>query len=240
MDRETILNEIKRTAEGNGGIPLGTARFFAETGIRPSDWEGKYWARWGDAVIEAGYRPNALQGSYDDKWVIEKLVAVVRKLGRFPTVQDLKLEATREKDFPSENVFTRHFGKKVELVKSTIQYCTRKGGYDDVLSICNAALVEVQPESRGTREGQPEYGFVYLMKSGKYYKIGRTTAVGRREYELGIQLPEKAATVHTIRTDDPPGIEAYWHNRFRDKRKNGEWFELGAEDVNAFKKRRFM
>ena len=78
------------------------------------------------------------------------------------------------------------------------------------------------------------------MKSGRYYKIGRSNAAGRREYELAIQLPEKLKTIHSIRTDDPPGIERYWHRRFETKRKNGEWFDLNPLDVKAFRRRKFM
>jgi hypothetical protein len=100
---------------------------------------------------------------------------------------------------------------------------------------------EERPAKDSERTSEPEQaGFVYLLKSGRYYKIGKTNAVGRRERELAIQLPEKAETIHVIKTDDPSGIEEYWHKRFKTKRKHGEWFELSGADIQAFKRRKFM
>ena len=81
MDKQHIINEIRRIAEKNNGLPLGVGRFYAETGIRRADWFGKYWARWGDALVEAGYEPNKLQGPYEDEFLLEKLVSLIRERG---------------------------------------------------------------------------------------------------------------------------------------------------------------
>jgi hypothetical protein len=237
MDKQHIINEIKRTAEKNNGIPLGTERSYSETGIRKTDWYGKYWARWGDALVESGYAPNKLRGSYEDEWVIEKFISLIQELGRYPVMGDLRLKAKQDKNFPSHNVFSR-VGKKAELAKKIIEYCERKGGLNDIEEICKS-ITPSQEEYNISKE-QEVIGYVYLMKSGRYYKIGRTNAPGRREYDLSIQLPEKITTIHSIKTDDPIGIEAYWHKRFKEKHRNGEWFELSNEDIKAFKKRKFM
>ena len=238
MDKSHIIAEIQRTAEANGERPLGLARFKEETGIARSDWYGKYWARWGDALVEAGYSPNKLQGAYDDSWVLDQLVKFIRELGHYPVSGELRLKARNDSDFPHHNVF-RRLGRKAELAAKVIEHCKEREGYEDIIEICRPLA---QVKSRKARPSTDEFdiGYVYLIKSGKHHKIGRTNAVGRREYELAIQLPEKATTVHVIKTDDPAGIEAYWHRRFADKRKGGEWFDLTASDIKAFKRRKFM
>lgn len=97
---------------------------------------------------------------------------------------------------------------------------------------------EVDPDN-DTADG-PVPGYVYLIRSGRHYKVGRTNSVGRREYEIGLQLPERLTLVHQIATDDMVGIERYWHLRFASRRTNGEWFRLTASDVSSFQRRKFM
>lgn len=72
MDKQHILAEIKRTAEANGGVPLGLEKFFQKTGIKRSDWSGIHWVRWGDAIQEAGFTANHLQGAYNEEYLLEQ------------------------------------------------------------------------------------------------------------------------------------------------------------------------
>lgn len=240
MNKAQILDEIRRTAKANGDIPLGRSRFLAETGIRESEWSGKYWTRWSDAVREAGYEPNKKQQPFDEAWLLENLAGLVRELGHYPVVAELRMKAREDRSFPSHNVFSR-FGCKAKVGSALLTWCETNPGWSDVEAICAPLAEAASADDDGPiGDHEPGYDCVYLLKSGKYYKIGRSNSPGRREYELSIQLPERVKTVHTIKTDDPVGIESYWHQRFTDRRKNGEWFELRREDVSAFRRRKFM
>ena len=75
---------------------------------------------------------------------------------------------------------------------------------------------------------------VYLCQSDIFYKIGRTKDVCKRDKQIKLQLPFRCIQVHVIYTDDEVWLENYWHNKFDAKRRNGEWFELDADDVALF------
>jgi hypothetical protein len=203
--------------------------------------ERRYWARWNDALADAGFPPNQLQSRYADDEVLAVLVAEIRRLGRMPTRRELILRHRQDATIPSQGVFER-FGSKVALTNKIADYCQGHEDHQDVLEIIGPEIAKAaeQDHPEESPEDSASFGFVYLLKSGRYYKIGHTSDVGRRRYDLAIQLPEPVSEEHVIRTDDPVGIERYWHARFADRRKSGEWFELTRADITAFKQRKFM
>jgi hypothetical protein len=238
VDRALILAEIKRLAAENGGRAPGRGLFERATGIREGDWYGRYWVRWNSALEEAGFGPNAMQGPTPEGELLQHLALAIRELGRFPTRAELMMRRRADGDFPSDTVFARRFGGRSGAIGRLREFCLATPEFADV-----AELLEIPtPEAPASPRAEPvaEFGSVYMLKSGRNYKIGRSNAFGRREREITLQLPERAGTVHVIRTDDPEGIEAYWHRRFAAKRLNGEWFALSAEDVSAFRRRKFM
>lgn len=247
MDKKHIIDEIIRTAKENNGTPLGIKKFASETGIKPSDWLWKYWTKWGDAVTEAGFKPNKPKSAYDENALMERVISLIREISlnkeikKFPVQADFRMKSHNTKGFPCYKSF-RRLGEKPAIAQKILNYCKDNPEYQDVIEICKGVLTQSQERKKevDSEEAEPQFGFVYLMKSGRYYKIGRSDYVERRKYEIGIKLPEEPEIIHKIKTDDPGGIEAYWHKKFNDKRKGGEWFDLSSSDVKAFRRRKFM
>lgn len=238
MTREDILNEIRRTAKENGGKPLGKKRFELVTGIRPYDW-GKYWARIGDAHREAGLEANKLTSAYSDEFLMEQIISLIRDLKKFPTSPEMRIRHLENPRFPDSEVF-RRFGNKNSLVAKVYEYSQGKPEYRDIVKL-------LEPILPNNRVGEAmvsvldnkniRYGFVYLVKGHPgEYKIGRTNLVDRRLSELGATASIEQQLIHEIRTDDPAGVEIYWHTRFAEKRMKGEWFSLNPADVQAFRR----
>lgn len=163
MEKQHILEEIKRTAASNGGAPLGVARFLQETGIKLTDWEGRFWVRWGDALREAGFEPNQFNTAYDKTMLIESLVSLMRELGKFPVRRELQLKARADKSFPCANVFAR-LGSRQQLVKEIQEYCTNRAGYEDIVALCEPLAAGEHSSSNGEINSDDAFGFVYLMK----------------------------------------------------------------------------
>lgn len=236
-DKRHILAEIQRLAEANGGVPPGKRLFESETGIKESHWYPALWLRWGDAIEEAGLARNSMKVPFSEDSLAAQYAALTARLGRLPLQGELIRESSNNPAFPSEKTFRRFKGKD-NLLKAVVAFCGDKPELANVRSLCEGKLKSFKGSASTTAGSMKKVvtGFVYLMKSGKHHKIGRTNSMGRREWELGIKIPIPPQTIHYIETDDPVGVESYWHKRFENKRGEGEWFILSAEDVLAFKR----
>jgi Meiotically Up-regulated Gene 113 (MUG113) protein len=225
VDKDHIIAEIRRTAADNAAVPLGQRTFERETGISISAWRGKYWRNWGEAVKEAGFVTNRLHEAHDRLFLILSLTQLTRKNRCFPTYVDIRLERAINKP----------------LVR---QYAKEHPEYEDVLDILPSTQISSDGSSPDASAATTKEGYVYMIsiKVGreKRYKIGKAVLVERRRDQIAPHLPEKEELAHVINTDDAYGIEGYWHRRFAEKRTNGEWFALSREDIQAFKKRKFM
>lgn len=194
--RDQILNEIRRLAARDGSPP-GRDKFTRETGISPSQWSGVIWARWGDALVEAGYAPNSLQPRRDATSLLREVAVACRSFGRFPSSQDMRLYRRTHPDFPSRAGIPRHFGSINELIHALHQWCDANPDYADVA----AFLPEETPSSPSEGPIPPprgKEGYVYLIKSGDHYKIGRSDDLERRVKQIKIALPEAATLIHAF------------------------------------------
>jgi hypothetical protein len=202
----------------------------------------RFWPRWTDAQREAGFEPNKPNAAIPAQAAIQKWVALARELGKVPGQRDCIWKKNQDPSFPYRGVFDRLGSTKQERLTRVRQFCEENSGNEDIVELIDKALATKSNRAEGQlpRENLGSDAYVYLLKSGRFYKIGKSNAAGRREYEVNLQMPEAVKCVHVIRTDDPSGIEAYWHKRFEAKRKKGEWFDLDTHDIQAFKRRKVM
>lgn len=232
--KEDILSEIKRLANITG-TPPGNLTFAKQTGIKEHRWSGVFWAKWSDALRDAGFESNSLQGPFVTEDVLSQLVNACRHYKHVPSAPEMRLFHKTNPLFPSHNTINNHFPNRKDLVDGLARHVAGRAELQDI-----AAMLPTQSEVICGPAEELAEGFVYLLKSGTHYKIGRSDQIERRIKQITISLPESVDLVHAIKTDDPPGIEAYWHRRFASLRANGEWFKLGPAEVKAFSKRKYQ
>jgi hypothetical protein len=228
--KETVLSEIRRIAKERGGH-VSLRAFLGATGISVKQVLGRYWATWNEALAEAGvtttsfFRPKVQEGP-----VVEALAHLVERLKKWPTQNELRLERNRNRSFPTLDVL-RRVSEGAPLSSRVASYCADNSGLSTAARVA-AERMEIEKATPVLLGRTPISGYVYMMRSRKRYKIGHTTSPARRHREVRLDLPDPTTVVHAISTDDPSGIEAYWHERFKAKRiRDTEFFTLDSSDV---------
>jgi hypothetical protein len=154
-------------------------RFSKETGIKKSDWLGRFWTKWSDAVAEAGFSPNTFQRPYATEELFGPLMRFVLEIRKFPTGAELAMKARRTPNFPSHGTYEK-YGRR-GLAEALQRYWEENDGPAEVITICEQVLMASPDEVAGANAepvGEVDYGDVYLVKSGRYFKIGRSNHSG--------------------------------------------------------------
>lgn len=237
MTRTEIVARVQKQAALDNGATPGVRRLATEAGIKQHVWK-KFWPKYGDLLTEAGLARNNLEEGWSHAELCSFLIDLARNLSHFPSSGEIRAHKAMHPDFPNHRVFDRRIGRRKELIEAVREHGERLA-MDDVMAMCAEATAGLITKATEDHDQDAE-GDVYLLKSGRYFKIGFSVHAGARERQLQIQLPQPAHLIHIIKTDDPRGIEAYWHQRFASKRRNGEWFELTVDDIRTFKKRKTM
>jgi hypothetical protein len=129
--------------------------------------------------------------------ILEKYISFLRELGRVPLTAELRIKARSDTSFPSHGLFAKLGGKQALI--AGVREHREAHNISDVITMLPAQAGAL-PEPHAT-ENEPKVptGYVYLMKSGRHFKIGRTNSVGRRGRELGIKIPIPPSTLHVMK-----------------------------------------
>jgi hypothetical protein len=89
--------------------------------------------------------------------MLSRLAGLVRELGHFPVVSELKLKTRRDKDFPNPKTLFARFGNKESTILRLRKFCEERGELDLL------ALLPVSDAPRDAEDDEPvtELGFVH-------------------------------------------------------------------------------
>ena len=240
MDKAQVLEALSSLA-AREGRRIGVRAFAQETGITQRWLRYQVWfTSWNGLLQELGLPTRSFSVPKIPADNIANAVAALSiRLGRWPTEDDLTRERAVNKGFPSPSTI-QPLRRSGELAKLIVALGTADPDLGEAARIASTKVVTAVPTDRESLQERVT-GYVYMLKSGRRYKIGKTNNVARRYKEVRLELPEETSRVHAIETDDPSGIETYWHQRFAQKRVRGtEFFELDAADIRAFKRRKYQ
>lgn len=137
------------------------------------------------------------------------------------------------------------FHYDIKMLKRIISHLQKT-----VKNITNDDLIDLQKERRKNaeriqKEQSPPLriknktkGRIYILKAvgQTHYKIGKTTNLNARINQIKPALPFKTRLIHTISSNNITKAELFLHEKFKDKRTNGEWFNLSKDDVQSLQR----
>jgi len=105
---------------------------------------------------------------------------------------------------------------------------------DDLIFENNIAIITSRKKDEKRKKlnnDDRKSGYVYLIKCQKYYKIGCATNVSNRMNVFTVEMPFKFKLIKKWKADNMYISEKLLHKKYKDKKVNGEWFNLTDNDI---------
>jgi hypothetical protein len=80
-----------------------------------------------------------------------------------------------------------------------------------------------------------KHGTIYVLRSGDYFKIGRSLNWETRRTKYITENPNEVEIVYVTSVHDYVEAEKILHDSFAHKRHRGEWFSLDGKDIEHIK-----
>lgn len=132
------------------------------------------------------------------------------------------------------------YKQRDDVIKLILQFLqqeelTHPAWLEQFLDDLNQNLPVEEVASKPERKAKP--GYVYLVQeiNGPHFKIGHSKNPAHRQKTFNVKLPYQVEFVCLIQTNDMEKLEHQLHERFSEKRVDGEWFLLSPEDVEYIK-----
>jgi hypothetical protein len=246
ISRDEMIAFVQRSARANGNRPLGERAFFADTCLNRRDLWDVGVRSYGDLCELAGYSRNRLQTQLEPNRLLEALAVLTAEIERYPDHTDREIARRKNNAFPSYEAYRTAQSKNGPLANQLLEWCRTRPAHAAAHRIVKeyVSRQDTAPAS-AHRRGKVVTGYVYLMRygtRGRKYKIGKSEDPPRRHSQISGMVPQELSIVHVIETDDPIGIEKYWHQRFDEKlvTNKKEIFQLEPGDIAAFKRRKYQ
>jgi hypothetical protein len=235
INKDLILSKIKELAEENGGKPPGLKNFTKITSIKSNQICGKYWARWNDAVIEAGFKPNHLPEGHSEDFLCSKLAEFIKESGRYPARGEISHRAFNDKSFPGISCYINTLGCRFVAAKKVLDYCSAREGLNDVAEICN----KIYQDGIAEDEEYANYfeGIKYFIGLEKTAKNQYLFTARQKPYMINQLKLEGKTIVHQIAADSRSfayNLLMEKYKSFFDKMKNR--FTFSVKEISEIKK----
>jgi hypothetical protein len=138
----------------------------------------------GSECVKSGVRTNARNSRLRDDDMLGWLADAARLFGCIPATTDMEMYRSSGRRLPCHQAFMHHFGSKAGMLRSLKRRTAASPERADIAAMLGGIRQEPDPPRR-------IMGAVYLLRSGRSYKIGCSRAPQQRVRDVQQSLPNR-------------------------------------------------